>query len=150
MLRPTLKEILSGFQRTVVETLLPELTSPYAQGRATAMAAILFLMGSWIDTIPAWDAAEVEDLRQTLKSMAGIADAKAIDSAGLRPAMLRAVSAANAATPDRNLMESAMGDLAAAVALKRIDGESAALVRGYLRRSLERMRETLGELNVSG
>ena len=28
MLRPTLKEILSGFQRTVVETLLPELTSP--------------------------------------------------------------------------------------------------------------------------
>jgi hypothetical protein len=34
MLRPTLNEIISGMQRTIMDALLPELTSPYAQGQA--------------------------------------------------------------------------------------------------------------------
>ena len=41
MLRPTLNEVISGMQRTIMEALLPELTSPYAQGQA--MSAILML-----------------------------------------------------------------------------------------------------------
>jgi hypothetical protein len=37
MLRPTLKELLTGLQGTVLQTLIPELTSPYAQGQAMSV-----------------------------------------------------------------------------------------------------------------
>ena len=41
MLRPTLNELISGMQRTIMEALMPELTSPYAQGQAMSAIAML-------------------------------------------------------------------------------------------------------------
>ena len=41
MLRPTLNELISGMQRTIMEALMPELTSPYAQGQAMSAIGML-------------------------------------------------------------------------------------------------------------
>ncbi len=120
MLRPTLAETLSGIQRTILGTLFAELSSPYAQGQAAMAAADLTHVIASLETAPAYDAAEVTDLRQTL--------------AALKP---------EASSLDRPAMEAAMAELAASLALGKLDDESAATVRGYMRRYLERTRELL-------
>jgi len=120
MLRPTLAETLSGIQRTILGTLFAELSSPYAQGQAAMAAADLTHVIASLENAPAYDAAEVADLKQTL--------------AALRP---------EASSLDRPAMEAAMANLAAALALGKLDDESAATVRGYMRRYLERTRELL-------
>jgi hypothetical protein len=120
MLRPTLAETLSGIQRTILGTLFAELSSPYAQGQAAMAAADLTHVIASLETAPAYDAAEVADLRQTL--------------AALKP---------EASSLDRPAMEAAMAELAAALALGKLDDESAETVRGYIRRYLDRTRELL-------
>jgi hypothetical protein len=47
MLRPTLNELISGFQNTIMQTMLPELTSPYAQAQAMAMVGMMMAAASW-------------------------------------------------------------------------------------------------------
>ncbi|MFI5351946.1 MAG: hypothetical protein ACHQZS_03210 [Candidatus Binatales bacterium] len=120
MLRPTLAETLSGIQRTILGTLFAELSSPYAQGQAAMAAADLTHVIASLETAPAYDAAEVADLRQTL--------------AALKP---------EASSLDRPAMEAAMAELAAALALGKLDPASAETVRGYMRRYLDRTRELL-------
>ncbi len=120
MLRPTLAEILSGIQRTILGTLFAELSSPYAQGQAAMAAADLTHVIASLENAPAYDAAEVADLKQTL--------------AAIRP---------EASTLDRPAMEAAMAELAAALALGKLDAAAAEAVRGYLRRYLDRTRALL-------
>jgi len=120
MLRPTLAETLSGIQRTILGTLFAELSSPYAQGQAAMAAADLTHVIASLESAPAYDAAEVTDLKQTL--------------AALKP---------EASSLDRPAMEAAMAELAAALALGKLDPASAETVRGYMRRYLDRTRELL-------
>jgi len=120
MLRPTLAETLSGIQRTILGTLFAELSSPYAQGQAAMAAADLTQVIASLENAPAYDAAEVTDLKQTL--------------AALKP---------EASWLDRPAMEAAMAELVAALALGKLDPASAETVRGYIRRYLDRTRELL-------
>ena len=120
MLRPTLAEILSGIQRTILGTLFAELSSPYAQGQAAMAAADLAHVIESLGDAPSYDAAEVADLKQTL--------------AALKP---------DASSLDRPAMEAAMAELAAALALGKLDDASAETVRGYMRRYLDRTRTLL-------
>ncbi len=120
MLRPTLAETLSGIQRTILGTLFAELSSPYAQGQAAMAAADLTQVIASLENAPAYDAAEVTDLKDTL--------------AALKP---------EASSLDRPAMEAAMAELAAALALGKLDPASAETVRGYMRRYLDRTRTLL-------
>ncbi len=149
MLRPTLKEMLGGMQRTILETLIPELSSPYAQSQATTTVGMLTILTNWLDAIPAYDAAEVADLKETFNFLHTLVDSEAIQAAGLRETVARAFDAANFVPPDRRAMESAMGEIATALVLKRLAGPGAEMVRGYMRRHLERMR-TLGGGMIPG
>ena len=120
MLRPTLVEILSGIQRTILGTLFAELTSPYAQGQAAMAAADLMHVAASLEAAPAYDAAEVADLQQTLAALKS-------ETSGL----------------DRRAMEAAMAELAAALVLDKLDAPAADTIRGYMRRHLERARTLL-------
>jgi hypothetical protein len=140
MLRPTLKEMLAGMQRTILESLLPELSSPYAQSQATTTVAMLTVLTNWLDALPAYDAGEIADLRETFNSLHVLIDSEELKRAGLAETAQRAFTAANSAPPDRRAMESAMGQMASALVLKRLAGPGAEIVRGYMRRHLERMR----------
>ncbi len=120
MLRPTLAENLSGIQRTILGTLFAELSSPYAQGQAAMAAADLVQVIASLENAPAYDAAEVTDLKDTL--------------AAVKP---------EASSLDRPAMEAAVAELAAALVLGKLDDASAEIVRGYMRRYLDRTRTLL-------
>ncbi len=120
MLRPTLAETLSGIQRTILGTLFAELSSPYAQGQAAMAAADLVQVIASLENAPAYDAAEVTDLKDTL--------------AAVKP---------EASSLDRPAMEAAVAELAAALVLGKLDDASAEIVRGYMRRYLDRTRTLL-------
>ncbi len=120
MLRPTLAETLAGIQRTILGTLFAELSSPYAQGQAAMAAADLMHVAASLENAPAYDAAEVADLQQTL-----------------------ATPKSETARLDRRAMEAAMAELAAALVLGKLDAASAETVRGYIRRHLDRARTLL-------
>jgi hypothetical protein len=140
MLRPTLAEIISGIQRTILETLFAELSSPYAQGQAAMAAGDLTHVVSALEKAPAYDVAEIADLAQTLTALRPQADA--IPSP-VRPAFDSGVRAAETNPIDRRAMEAAMAALAAALALDGLDHDVADQVRGYLRRYLDRTRNLL-------
>jgi hypothetical protein len=149
MLRPTLKEMLAGMQRTILESLLPELSSPYAQFQATTTVGMLTFLTTWLDAVPDYDAGEIADLKKTFNSLHTLVDSKELKAAGLTETAGRAFAAANFVPPDRREMESAMGEMTTALVLKRLAGPGAEMVRGYVRRHLERMR-TLGGGMVPG
>ncbi len=149
MLRPTLKEMLAGMQRTILESLLPELSSPYAQYQATTTVGMLTFLTNWLDALPAYDAGEIADLTETFNSLHALIDSQELKGAGLSETVKRAFAAANFTPPDRRAMESAMGEMATALVLKRLAGPGAEIVRGYMRRHLERMR-TLGGGMIPG
>ncbi len=140
MLRPTLAETLAGIQRTILDTLLPELSSPYAQGQAAMAAADLGHVAGSLEKAPAYDAAEISDLKDTFTSLKSVAAKLASD---LQPAFDSGVRAAEGTPPDRHAMEAAMAELAAALALGRFDDSVAEKVRAYLRRYLDRTRGLL-------
>lgn len=144
MLRPTLKELLSGFQRTILEALLPELTSPYAQGQATSMVGMLAFAVGAIDAIPGYDQNEVDDLRKCLTEIATISTNE-IREPQLKSAI--AESAAVAARGDRRAMEAAMANLTSLVVLNQATDTVSHVVRGYVRRHLERIRALLGAIS---
>ncbi len=140
MLRPTLAEILSGIQRTILGTLFAELSSPYAQGQAAMAAADLAHVIASLEKAPAHDASEVADLRATIAALKPVAS-RIPDSA--RASFDSGARGAEASPPDRRAMEAAIAELAAALALGRLDDRVAEPVRGYLRRYLDRTRDLL-------
>jgi len=144
MLRPTLNELISGMQRTIMEALMPELTSPYAQGQAMSAIGMLAHAAAVLESAPAYDAAEIKDLRATFAALKRLADKHISKKSGLRGALARATRASAKTPPDRRAMEAAMAAFATAVALGRADDSVARHVRGYIRRNLERSRNLLG------
>jgi hypothetical protein len=144
MLRPTLNELIGGMQRTIMEALLPELTSPYAQGQAMSAIAMLAHAAAALESAPAYDAAEINDLRATLAAIKRLGDKHLPKKGGLRDALKRASRASAKNPPDRRAMEAAMSAFATAVALGQLDERVARHVRGYIRRNLERSRKLLG------
>ncbi len=150
MLRPTHKELLSGLQRTIMEAMLPELSSPYAQGQATSAIAMLAFAAAALDAAPAYDAAEIKDLRATLVGLARLGTRRLPKKPDLRAALRRGARAARKSPPDRREMEAAIAEFAAALALKQINGAAARRVRDYLRRHLDRTRALLGVMQPGG
>jgi hypothetical protein len=144
MLRPTLNELISGMQRTIMEALMPELTSPYAQGQAMSAIMMLSHAAGVLELAPEYDAAEVKDLRATFAAIKRLGDKHLAKKGGLRGALARATRAGAKNPPDRRAMEAAMGAFATAVALGEVDESVARHVRGYIRRNLERSRKLLG------
>jgi hypothetical protein len=143
MLRPTLHELITGMQRTIMEALMPELTSPYAQGQAMSAIGMLVYAASALETAPAYDAAEIKDLRATFAAIKRLGDKHLPKKGGLRDALKRATRASEKAPPDRRALEAAMSAFATAVALGQVDDSVARHVRGYIRRNLERSRNLL-------
>jgi hypothetical protein len=144
MLRPTLNELVSGMQRTIMEALLPELTSPYAQGQAMSAIGMLAHAAAVLESAPAYDAAEIKDLRATFAALKRLGDKHISKKGGLRGALARATRASAKNPPDRRAMEAAMAAFATAVALGDVDESVARHVRGYLKRTLERTGPLLG------
>ena len=144
MLRPTLNELVSGMQRTIMEALLPELTSPYAQGQAMSAIGMLAHAAAVLESAPAYDAAEMKDLRATFAALKRLGDKPLSKKSGLRGALARATRASAKNPPDRRAMEAAMAAFATAVALGEADEGVARHVRGYIKRNLERSRNLLG------
>jgi hypothetical protein len=144
MLRPTLNELISGMQRTIMEALMPELTSPYAQGQAMSAIGMLVHAAAALEAAPAYDAAEIKDLRATFAALKRLGDKRLPKKSGLRAALTRATRASAKSPPDRRAMEAAMAAFATAVALGQVDDGVARHVRGYIRRNLERSRNLLG------
>jgi hypothetical protein len=144
MLRPTLNELLSGMQRTIMEALMPELTSPYAQGQAMSAIGMLAHAAAVLESSPAYDAAEIKDLRATFAALKRLGDKHVSKKSGLRGALARATRASAKTPPDWRAMETAMAAFATAVALGKVDESVARQVRGYIRRNLERSRNLLG------
>jgi hypothetical protein len=144
MLRPTLNELISGMQRTIMEALMPELTSPYAQGQAMSAIAMLAHAAAALESAPAYDAAEIKDLRATFAALKRLGDKHVTKKGGLRGALVRATRASAKNPADRHAMEAAMAAFATAVALGDVDDRVSRVVRGYVKRSLERSRKLLG------
>ncbi len=144
MLRPTLNELISGMQRTIMEALMPELTSPYAQGQAMSAIGMLAHAAAVLESAPAYDAAEIKDLRATFAALKRLGDKHIPKKGGLRGALARATRASAKNPPDHRAMEAAMAEFATAVALGKVDESVARQVRGYIRRNLERSRNLLG------
>jgi hypothetical protein len=140
MLRPTLNEMILGIQRAIVETLLPELQSPYAQSQAVTCAGVLGYISASLSSTLLYDDAEIEDLRATLAAVLKVGR----DSPdGLSPERRIAIEAALGAAGDKRAMENAMAELASDLVLGRLGSPIDSMVRGYLGRNLERMRVLL-------
>jgi hypothetical protein len=131
-------------QRTIMEALLPELTSPYAQGQAMSAIIMLGHAASVLESTPAYDAAEIKDLRATFAALKRLGDKHIPKKSGLRGALARAIRAGAKNPPDRRAIEAEMATFAAAVALGHADDGVARQVRGYIRRNLERTRKLFG------
>jgi hypothetical protein len=150
MLRPTPKEALAGIQRTITETLVPELKSPFAMMQAGTAAMMLASITNWIESFPAHCAAEIEDLTQTFDSLRPHGESALLEAAGYREAIASGVAASDEEPPDYKAMEAAIGELAGGVATGRIAGPVAGEVRGYIKRHLERLRTLFGNTSPFG
>jgi hypothetical protein len=140
MLRPTRKEIVAGIHRTIIDTLVPELKSPFAISQAVTAAMVLSAASEWIESFPRHQAAEIEDLKQTFDALRPHGESALLEAAGFRESIEAGMRASDEEPPDHNGMEAAMGALAGGVATGRIAGPVAAEVRGYIKRHLERIR----------
>jgi len=150
MLRPTPKEAIAGIQRTITETLMPELKSPFAISQAAVAVTVLTAATEWIESFPKHTAAEIEDLKQTFDSLRPHGESAILEAAGFRESIEGGVRASDEDPPDYNGMETAMGALAGGVAIGSIAGPVAAEVRRYLRRHLERIRILFGNSSPFG
>jgi hypothetical protein len=150
MLRPTPKEALAGIQRTITETLIPELKSPFAMMQAGTAAVMLASITNWIESFPTHTAAEIEDLKRTFDALRPHGESAILEAAGYRETLESGVAASDEEPPDYNAMEAAMGELAGGVATGRIAGPVASEVRGYIRRHLERLRTLFGSNSPFG
>lgn len=150
MLRPTIRELLVSLQGTVGGILMPELTSPYAQGQAAYVIAMLARAASVYDREGDYNAAELKDLRATLTALARLAPKHLGRGLGdLRKAIARGLKAAKTNPPDHRAMEAAISEFAAALALGRLDDAVARLIRAHLKRHLDRTRDFLGNVTLA-
>ena len=133
MLRPTLAEMLMGIRRTITETLMPELDSPYAQSQAMTAANVLAYVAASLETAPNYDRFEVDDLRNTFEAISRTGNSSMADQ------LRSALEAARQSPPNRPAMEAAMAEFVTALALKRLPQPLADEVRGYVQRHLGRM-----------
>ncbi|HUY27093.1 MAG TPA: hypothetical protein VMV27_06695 [Candidatus Binataceae bacterium] len=151
MLRPTIKELLTGLQGTVTGILIPELTSPYAQGQAMHVAMMLARAAAAYDQEAKYLAAESKDLSAAIAALNRLAPKHLGRGLGdLKKAAARGAKAAKASPPDHRAMEAAISEFAAALALGRLDDATARIVRTHLKRHLDRAREFLGNVNLVG
>jgi hypothetical protein len=150
MLRPTPKEIVAGIQRTISETLMPELKSPFAMSQAATASMVLGAVSEWIEAFPKHSGAEIEDLKQTFDALRPHGESAILEAAGFREAIDGGVRASDEEPPDYNAMATAMGELAGGVATGRIAGPVAAEVRGYIKRHLDRIRALVGNNSPFG
>src|SRR5260370_17628999 len=93
MFRPTLNELIAGMQRTIMEALIPELTSPYAQGQAMSAIGMLAHAATVLESAPAYDAAETKDLRATFAALKRLGDKHIPKKGGLRGPLPRSTRA---------------------------------------------------------
>jgi hypothetical protein len=151
MLRPTVNELLTRLQGTVAGILIPELTSPYAQGQAMYVAAMLARAAAIHEREARYNADELKDLRATMAALARLApkhlgrrlgDLKKAAAAGLR--------CARRTPPDHRAMEAVVAAFAAALVLGRLDDTVARVVRAHLKRHLDRTRDFLGNITLGG
>src|SRR2546423_594247 len=114
MLRPTLAEMLLGLRRTIVETLAPELTSPYAQGQAATASNVIAYVTASLEAAPSYDRFETEDLSNIFIAIHNGAAASALSDEALKSQLDAGFKAATQSSPDRASMEAAMSELVAA------------------------------------
>src|SRR5258707_14763066 len=105
MFRPTLNELLAGMQRTIMEALMPELTSPYAQGQAMSAIGMLGHAAAVLESGPAYDAAEIKDLRATFAAVKRLGEKHISKKSGLRGALAGATPAGAETLPDMRPLE---------------------------------------------
>jgi hypothetical protein len=143
MLRPTLKELLSGLTGTVQQTLMPELTSPYAQGQAMSLVGMLLHAADSIEKERHYHEGELTDLRATIRALKRLEKAHLKRGSGdLKKILLRGVRAS--AALERREMEATLSAFVSALALGRLDDAVSKVVKGWLRRHLARQNEFLG------
>jgi hypothetical protein len=151
MLRPSVKELLTRLQGTVAGILIPELTSPYAQGQAMYVVAMLARAAAVYDHEADYNAAELKDLRATLTALGRLAPKHLGRGLGdLKKAAARGIKAAQQTPPEHRAMDAARSEFAAALALGRLDDAVARVIRAHLKRHLDRTREFLGNVNLGG
>jgi hypothetical protein len=143
MLRPTLKELLTGLQGTVLQTLIPELTSPYAQGQAMSLIGMLLHAADSIERERHYNEGEVRDLHLTIRALRRLEKSHLKRGSGdLRKILLRGVKAS--AGLERREMEATLSAFVTALALGKLDEALSKVVKGWLRRHLARQSEFLG------
>lgn len=143
MLRPTLKELLSALPATVQQTLLPELTSPYAQSQAMYLIGMLMHAADSIERERDYHEGEVRDLRATIAALKRLEKRHLKRGSGdLKKILLRGVRAS--AARERRDMEAALSAFVVALALGKVDEAVGKVVKGWVRRHLARQIEFLG------
>jgi hypothetical protein len=148
MLRPTLKELLSGLTGTVQQTLIPELTSPYAQGQAMSLIGMLLHAADSIEKERHYQEGELRDLHATIRALQRLEKGHLKRGSGdLKKILLRGVRAS--AALERREMEATLSAFVSALALGKLDDAVSKVVKGWLRRHLARQNEFLGS-NVPG
>ena len=148
MLRPTLKELLTGLLGTVQQTLIPELTSPYAQGQAMSLIGMLLHAADSIERERHYNEGEVRDLHMTIRTLKRLEKSHLKRGSGdLKKILLRGVKAS--AALERREMEATLSAFVTALALGKLDDTLSKVVKGWLRRHLARQSEFLGT-NVPG
>ena len=148
MLRPTLKELLTSLQSTVQQTLIPELTSPYAQQQAMYLIGMLIHGSDSIEKERNYNEGEVRDLQLTIRALKRLEKSHLKRGSGaLRKILARGVKAS--AALERREMEATLSAFVTALALGELDAALSKVAKGWLRRHLARQSEFLGN-NVPG
>jgi len=148
MLRPTLKELLTGLQGTLQQTLIPDLTSPYAREQAMYLIGMLTHGADSIEKERNYNEGEVRDLHLTIRALKRLEKSHLKRGSGaLRKILSRGVKAS--AALERREMEATLSAFVTALALGKLDAALSKVVKGWLRRHLARQSEFLGN-NVPG
>ena len=143
MLHPSLKELLTGLQGTVLQTLVPELTSPYAQNQAMSLVGMLVHANDLIDKERLYNEAEARDLRSTIASLKRLEKTHLKRGDGdLKKALTRGMKASK--TSDLREMEATISAFVTALALGKLDAAVSKVVKAWLRRHLDRLTAFLG------
>jgi len=121
-----------------------EIASPYTQNQVQTAVGMLIFVQNWMDGVPTFDSAEISDLKHCFNSMFTMLGPRNVEAAEVLQAIDRGFRAANEASPDRRALEAEISALAKAVALGILQEPLADIVRGYLKRNLERMQSILG------
>ena len=103
MLRPTLKELLTGLLGTVQQTLVPELTSPYAQGQVMSLIGMLLHAADSLERERHYNEGELRDLHMTIRALKRLGKSHLKRGSGdLKKILLRSVKGINRAGASRN------------------------------------------------